>query len=358
MRIFDIIFKKKERDIVYPINPEKIGDNKLIKELSQALQGRDAQLSKITAKRREEKDKKNKEEEEQEEIKKILDVEKEIKEKKYENTVFFGDFYKKFFKDKKFRTELEIVDKDDCTIFGKFGDFIIINGDEVGIVDNQKKIVIHGKTFRDIIYKPEGLKNQWKRKRICLSVDKNFKRIQDLENLEIPDVKADDMGNYRETEELQQKAKELLIYRDEIIRQKSEKVERLENSNIRLVARVRDLTRAVRVLNNKTDVSETELSKAMEKSIQFEQKVNDQQMQIVKLNNYKNLLESMKDKLETINQELLEKVEETGMKSEFRKALDTVQNLIDWAKDKIPKTYIENLPAPVRQQVQPGEPMK
>lgn len=362
IRAFKIIFniKSQRQPVAYPLDPELIKANKQFQEVIKGFNSRDAQLSEVFAQKRAESEAKKKLDSEQEVIKKINEQNREIKLKKFKDSFSFSKFYTKLSKDKKFRNSFELVDRDDSVILGKFGDFLVLPNGHLAVTNSLGEVMAYGSTLRNLVYKPGSMSNQARRKRFLLACDKDFVFYPDVEEHEVEEGFYDEkIGKIRWAKIREKPFKVAIVERETKIQDLKEYGEHLEQKISDLTGKIGDLTRANNVLNRSAENSQTELSKAMERSIQFEQKMSDMQMQVVRLNEVKSLNEKIINTLEGINSELLEKAEEMGVKTEFRKALDSVQGLIDWAKDKIPKTIIQT-PIPEkepREPVKPGQPI-
>lgn len=350
-------FKKDK--IRTPIDADLIKENKLIKEQSKKIQALEGQLSRVQANTREKKTEKQEEVYEQKLIEELLDKETEIKRNKYENHFPLKVLYRKLLsmKGKKFANKLELVDKDDKKVFDIFKDFCFLPNGNLAIIGKSGEVWAEGKSVNQIIYKPESFKNQIKRKRILLPYDENYKYVPDFENLLMPQISYDDSDDsYHESEEVMKTVKQMVMERDDEIRDKGEKIEHLEQTIAALRNTLRDSQRAKSVYQNSSEVSQTEVSKALEKSMQFEQKMGEMQMTIVKLQEQKNITEKLKEGLEQINYELLEKQQEMGSKTDLRRAMELTEHYSRVAKDLTPRQIIEHH-TPEKQEIQtkPGE---
>jgi len=216
-----------------------------------------------------------------------------------------------------------------------------------------------GAELRSVIYKPESLANQLKRKRILLPYDKHGNKFPDIEEELVPECYYDEIEDkFKWTSERRVPFKDAIASREAQLSESREYIEHIEQTNIDLKNRLRDLERAKKLLDSQAEVSQTELSKAMERSIQFESKIGDMQMQVVQLTETKAINERLISGLEVVNNDLLKKTEEMGLKTDFRKALDLVQYLIAWSKNQLGKTYVQQqtvTPQEPEKKVQPGE---
>lgn len=324
----------------YPVDEQSIKDNKIINELVKKLKSRDAELSRVKADQ-------NLKAQDQQESSEMDNMAEELqrqssnlKKKRYGGATSLKDIFLSLDK-KNYRNKVEITDKNDKRIFGIFGNICVLNNGHLGLQDNNGRILAQGPTMRHIIYKPESLGNQMRRKRILMPCDENHIFYPDIEEIELPETIYDEKeGKIKWATVRKKPLKQLVQEKDEIIRDSHNYIEKIEQDKVDLVNKNRDLERALRVQKNMAENSQSELSKAMDKSIQFEQKMHGLQMRVIGLQEMKNINEKLIDGIKSINLELLEKVQEVGGKTEFTKALDMVQNLMSWAKDKLPETVI------------------
>ena len=173
----------------------------------------------------------------------------------------------------------------------------------------------------------------------------------------MPQISYDEEdGEYHESEGVMKSVKEMIIDREEEIRDKANTIEHLESTISDLRRKTRDIERSKNIYQKSSEVAQTEVSKALEKSMLFESKMGNLQSEIIRLQEQKQVFEKLKDGLEHINNELLDKAEEMGSKTQFMRALQLIQELIDWSKDKLPETIYQNIPQEVRpQKVHAGE---
>ena len=360
IKAFKWIFAIKSRQdrYVYPLDPDLIKD-KTVQELIKKIQSQDAQLSNIFAEKKKREDLLKDTDKKDLFIKDLKEQKQEIDQKRYENPVSLRKIFQKIIQDKKYI--VDITDKDDTVTLGRFKDIVFLPGNFMGVIDTYGNIVSYGKTPSQIIYKPESLANQLRRKRIALPCDKEGIFYPDLESYEIPECVYDDAtGKIQWAKFRKNEVKKMVVERENIIHQLTEELKYNEQLIISLKRKLNDKERAGDIYKNKIDITQTDLSMAMEKCLQYEQRFGEMQNRIVTLIEMKNIADNLYHGLENVNRELIEKSEEMGTKTEFRKALDVVQGLLSWAKDKIPKTIIQT---PVKEIVEkeiikPGQSIK
>lgn len=345
-------------EVLVPLDAESIKLNDQLKALTQMKTARDAQIAALMADKHAESHESKSDEKEQEFIKRLRDQEKELKNK--ETTQSFS--FSKFLNDKRNRNRIEVVDRNDQEVLGLFGDLITI-GDEMAITDIHGNILVKGKNISHIIYRPETLGNQVKRLKISIPylMDENsqLQFVPDLESLEHPDVIYNKKNQqYEVTDEKYDKVRNLLINKDKKIRELRAEKERLESVTIDLKSELDDALSGNLILKNQTDNSQSRLSQAMGMTLQFETKVGDLQRQITLLTELKALYETQIVKLESINEQLLVKSENLGVKTHFEREYAQILDIISDLRDKMPQTVnLIQEPEKIKQEIAPGQPL-
>lgn len=356
MKFFDWLFNRTKERTTFPLDPSLIKENKIIGEQQKKIMTLEAQLSRYKAVERQQRDSVDQKKEENENIENLKRQETEIKDKKYGKAIGLKNFYKELLSNAKFREKIEVTDKDDTTILGNFGDFVIFSNGNMGIIDVHGNVLSYGKSLRSVIYKPESFLNQLRRKRILIPCDKNGVFYPDIEQVEVPELTNID-GKFVWAKMRTKPLKEMILEKQKLINDLSEHCTLIEQSNVDLKRDLDDTKRAIKVYINSADNSKTELSKSMDKSIQFEQRIGEMQMKIVQLMELKSMNERIISSVEEINKELLTKSVEIGVKDEFSKTLDKVKDLLEWSKTQIPKSITNVMPEQKveRPPSQPGE---
>jgi hypothetical protein len=329
------------KEVTFPISEELIERDSIVRELSKKIQSQEAQLSKIKAEDNLKKQLSKEEESKKEIIEDLIRQNEQKRMELFKDATSLEKIYKKL-SNPKFKREIELSDKNDKVIFGNFHDIVILSNGFLGIQDTEGRVIAYGPTLRHIIYKPESIANQFRRKRILLPCNENGIFFPDIEEQEMPEcIYDDETGNIKWATIRTKPLRQMIEEREKKIRSDAQYIEKIEQDKIDLVKKNRDLERALRLESNSSETAQTELSKAMDKSIQFERRIGDLQMRVIRLQEMKNINDTMVQSLENINSNLLEKAEEMGVKEEFRKALDMVQKLISWSKSVVPeKVYV------------------
>ncbi len=349
MGIFNI-FKKKSEVIKYPLDPELIKQNKIISAQAQEINSLKGQLSFLSAKERESREEQTDKGDEYELQGRLKEEELEIKKNKYGKTFSFKKFFYILSKNYKIRDKLEIVDKDDAEVFGKFGDFLILEKHGFAITDSHGNVLSYGRNINHVIYKPSTIENQIKRGRICIPYDKDYNFKIDIEDEEIPDILYDTNEKvFKEATEKKGKVKELLIKREKENNELREYIEVIERENMGLKAKLDDTERTLDIKEHSEQTYQTHLSQATDKVKQLTSSIGEMQNQISSLSEMKAFNETMIGKLEGINERLLAKMEEAGDKTLYKKVVEDVKEFVDWAKMTIPKNFTQVLPQEVKE---------
>jgi hypothetical protein len=364
-RLIKWIFNEADNSaIALPINEEDVKESQKIRGLAQELQSKTAQLAEYKAQENENKQRDRDEEIETEIYLKVDELQKKLDEKKFGKSFSFGKFFKAIYgvnlrgAKSKWGKEVEICDKDDEVVFGKFGDIVEIEGGYMGITDDQGNLVSYGKSINSLIWKPDSLNNQMKRKRILLPKDKNGNPALDLENMESPDiVYNEEKGVYEETREKMKLVKEMLIEKEEERREDRVYIERVETQNVNLKNKIRDLERALNVYQIRFETAQTELSKSTEKMLEFDKKMGELYNRNVNLTQIQATSDVWINKLENINGILMDKIENIGNDSKMELARAQIQDLIDFVKSNTQEVTIQNFEQP-KEPVQPGQPLQ
>lgn len=353
--IINLLSKKKGTDrLVYPLPSEIIKRDKLIEGLTKSNVSKDAQLSNIQAKEKLVKDRGKEFDDEQETIKELLEKKEEMHEEDYGNAFSFGQFYTKLLLgEKKDYNKLpkhekyvaDILDRDMNIIFAKFGDFNVLRNGEIALIDSKGSLILSGEKLNQVLYKPGSIGNQLKRKMIRLPCDEKHRFFPDIEEVRMPECTYNDKtGKIKWAEVSEKPVKQLIIDREQRIAEDSQYIERLEKTKAEVVRTNKKLARENNILKNSNKNIEAELSENVNARKQFENKIGTLQNKLTHLRKMKTLNDGMKEKLMVMNEELMEKIEDLGVKNQFERVLGRVQEMIDWTSSKLPqKVPIEEL---------------
>lgn len=309
-----------------------------------------AQLGKRIAEEHHLKEQEDQKEKEKEIKKDLNEQQKQLIKDKFGKSISLYRFFEKLMNDKKFKSNLELVDKDDHTVLGNFGDLrIISDGKYQGalcIYDNHNNPMIVGKSLNRIIYKPETFGNQLKRGRILLPVDNNFQPVlTEIEDLEMNDIEYnDETQEFQETKEYREKFKNLLMGRELEIREKSRYIERLELTQVSQRKELNDLKRTLSVAKNASNIHDSELTQMSNMVMQFNSRTGEMQRKISNLTDAKVLYENIIDRQYEIIKKVLEKLELYGDKTVYELTKAEVQQDLELYKNLLPETITQIMP--------------
>jgi hypothetical protein len=302
-----------------------------------------AQQGLSNSEKRAEQEKISEKDREQEVIKDLNEQALLINKNRFGDTMSLTKFFGEIAKNRAFKDSIEITDSDDKEIFGKFGDILVSNKDgSLILTDVYGNPISVGHRINDIIFKPETLFNQIRRKRILAPRDKDLNPIPDIANLEINDVSYDEpTKTWIDTQEFRDTIRNLLIKRDKIIRAKNEKIEILELTQIEQRKKMEDLQRSLNTYKSLKDTISSESSTASNLVLQTLGKNGEIQRTISQLTELKALNESQISTYKGIIEDLLEKLRSTGNKTLYEQAEEKVFSQAERFKNLLPERITE-----------------
>lgn len=325
-----------------PLDPDLIERDTIVNAMSRKLQSQDAQLSKIDAQSKLKSELDDQLFRDQEQILNLQQQEIDKKKEKFEGSLGFDELQKMLSKTK-FRDRIVIADRNGEVIFGRFGRFLFLPNGWLGLQERDSgKIISYGQNMDQVIYKPESLRNQLMTGMLRLPCDKNFKFYPDIEKVMVPEPLFDEeTGQIKWAEMREAPLLEMVQRLKQESMDKDGYIEQLEADKIGLVSHLNDVKRALGIHKKTAEVAQTETSKAVGATMQYQTSIGDLQRRVVHLQEMKTINDKLISGYEEINQKLLDKMEEVGDKTKFREVLGTVQGLIEWSKENIGETIIE-----------------
>jgi len=325
------------------------------KELIKRNKALEGQLSKIQADQRKKVHEDKNLIDELELVKGLKEKSDEIEHKKHEGLYSLNSLFLKLSNNKKFK--VEIVDKDDSYRFDYFKDFVVLPNGNIGIRGKSGEVWAEGKTLSDIIWKPETIKNQIKRKRIQMCYDKNFKYIPDLEKMLMPELKYDEDDNeFYESEQVRRPFKEMLI---ELTKENHELIEDksyLEKTNELMHKKIKRIEQSLSILTQRSEIADSETSKALQTSIDSLKAIGQITRDNAILQDQKLTGDELLANKEVIINSLSETLEDDESKTANQKAEDSWQRMFTFAKKNAPQTIVNNeIPEISVDKVKPGE---
>lgn len=315
MRIFDWLDKRKK--VYTHLDEDTIKSNEIIKAQQQTIQSQQSQLSKIFAKEKEKRDKEQEKDKESDRNKKLHEQKADLDAHRHGKIVKLGKFYKILLTNKKYRDSLEICDKDDAVVLAKFGDFGIMEGGKLCMLDSKGEIMAFGKTLNHILFKPDSFENMFRRKRFLIPSDKDGNWMEDLEYKEIPEpldavfdehtgqIKRITWSKVRTSE-----VKKIISDKLEQIHNLSDSLDMSEGVVIGLKKEIDDLKRALSIADSQADISQSALSRNLFKFTETEKRLGEMHMNITKLTELKATYESVIEQKDNIINNLIKKIDQ------------------------------------------------
>jgi len=356
--IWNLLIGTKKKDRILTQLDTDVEESKKIKELTKYSRSLEAQISKTKADKRAKQTEQKDITDDIDLIKKLEERSREIENKKYKGSYDLSLLFRRLMKDPTFAKKLEISDKDDKKVFDKFKTLRILTNGNIAMQGKSGEIWAEGPTLRDIIYKPESLRNQIRRGRILTPYDENFKYIPDLEMWTIPELSYDETDDsYHESEERRMNIKEKFIELDGDNRKLREDKAHLEQTIAGLRNKLQDMELAKKKWQSQSENSQSELSLVMDSHGEIVKKLGQLDRDVVSSQEQKQIAEDRADKIEDANKKMLDELEEQKSKTSQRMARDENQRDIEWARKTIPKevhtTVVEESPKEIM--VKPGE---
>ncbi|MEK6880379.1 MAG: hypothetical protein AABY22_12255 [Nanoarchaeota archaeon] len=211
---------------------------------------------------------------------------------------------------------LEIVDKNDEVVLANFGDFGIMTGGKLCIMDDKGELMAYGKNLSHVLYKPDAFENMVRRGRFTIPMDKDGNWMEDMEYKELPEPL--DAEYDQETGKVVRivwskiktsEVKKIIADKMEQIHYLQEELERSDNVIIKLKSEMDDVKRTLRIYEAQGNISQSELSKAIGRTIEIEKRFGDVYSQNVKLTEMKATYESIIDKKNNIIETVIKKLE-------------------------------------------------
>jgi len=328
MGIISKLLGRKDKKIYMNLNEETIKNNEIIQAQQKKIVSQEAQLKKISAKEKENKEK-EKNKNKQNEINKSLKEQKlDLEATRHGKVIKLSKFYYDMFVKnknkpggpyyiKRLKRYLEITDKNDEVILGKFGDFGIMSGGKLCVIDTDGEIQSAGNTLPQIIFKPESFENQIKRGHIKLPVDKNNNWIEDIDYVEFPEplnYKFNEEGNIHiEWSKIKRKTvRDIIADKLTEINGLAQELEYAENVNVKIKNELDSVKRALRIFESQGDSAQTELSKSINNINQIGMRFGDVYSQNTKLLELKSTYENLLDRKDEVINNVLKKIELTG----------------------------------------------
>ena len=232
-----------------------------------------------------------------------------------------------------------------------------MNNGNIAIRGKSGEIWAEGESLSDIIWKPETLKNQFRRKRILMTYDKNFKRIPDLEKLMMPEIGFDDeKDEFFESEQVMRPFKEMLMERTKEIHELGEKNSYLEKVVELQNKKVQSIEQSWKVLQMRSEIADSETSKAIGSTIDSLKVIGSMARDNAILQDSILTEKELTEKKDLIINSLMNTLEDEEGKTSGQKAEYAWKMMFSFAKKNAPKTIVEkNAPTDTVDKINPGD---
>lgn len=321
-----------------PISEENIKKNKIIKEQQKKIKSLEAQISKDIADKRKQNVQKQNIFDEIELVKELEGRSEEIKRKQEKAVFDFLPLFKKLIEDKKFKVDL--CDADDIIPFDVFKTIKIMENGDLAIFGKSGELWSRGKNLREIIWKPESLWNQIRRRRILLPYYKDFKPKIDLENEEMPEISRGEDGEFNISEERYRKIRDMMCEDKELIHKLKEDKEHLEQTIADLRVSKQDEELAKKSWKNQAENNQTQLAIAFKNEKEAMSRIHQMDRELTLAQEQKLMADELKDKGEEIFEKLAEKLEDKKGKDAVQTAKDDYENMFLFLKENMPEQKI------------------
>jgi hypothetical protein len=366
----------KRKNVYMHLDEDTIKNNEIIKAQQQKIQAQQSQLSKIFAFEKAKKEKDKEKDKESDINKKLNEQRLDLEAHRHGKIMWLGKFYYDIYVKnknlpgkpcymKKYKRFLEITDKNDEIVLGKWGDFGIMEGGKLCIKDSDGNLVSYGKNLNHILYKPDAFENMIRRGRFTIPMDKDGNYIEDLEYKEIQeplDADYDEDGRIRRiiwSKVKTSEVKKVIADKMEKINMLSGDLEMKESIIIKLKNQLDDIRRAMNIYENQSNISQTELSKSLFRFTETEKRLGDLHMQLTKLTELKATYENLLDRKDEVIQNVLKKLELTG-ESKLDRLRAELKDDLEFYKAILPERVEIKQEAPEEPKMitQPGEVIK
>jgi len=365
MTIKDWIFPDKRKKILMHLDESQIKENEIIKAQQQKIASYETYFGQLQAREREKKHEEEQEIINQELVEQANEEAKDLKANKYGKVTSLKKFFTKYIYNKQFRNKLELCDKNGEIVLGKFGDIVLMEGGNLGILDSDNKIVSYGKTLSQVIYKSDGFENQINRNMILIPCDKDGNWTPDLDYMQMEEPlgvegKFDDgtgkiiWGKVKKSE-----VKKIVARLMQENQEVTQELEMQEQNILELKQSFDDLSRRYKLLENKSHSSESNLSQVMKVHSDMEARWGDMQNRLTNSTELNLMWQQVIDKKDQIINNILNKLEEATnttyqrVKQEIMNDLQTYKGILPSQNTEIIKP--EKLEEPP---VQPMQPIK
>jgi len=359
-------FKTTRKKVVSRLDEDRITDNEIIETQQGQIVARDSQIAKIYSKEKLKRDLEKESDKKNELNKKLREQKLDLDANKYGKVIKLKKFYKDLMSNKWKNKPLEITDKNDEVVLGRFGDFGFMEGGKMCIIDDKGEIMSYGKNINQVLYKADAFENMVRRGRFTIPMDKDGNWMEDIEYKEIPeplDAEFDEeTGKIKRivwSKVKTSEVKKVIGLKMEEINMLSQELDLKENTIIKQKKQINDLKRSLMVTETESNISQSELSKNLNIFLESEKRRGEMHTQITKLTELKSMYENLIERKDEVISKMMSKIDQLADPNyEVIKA--SIKDDLEFYRAMLPeKVEIhQDLPIEQKQLVQPGNPIK
>ncbi len=340
----------KKKTVHIELDPESVKYHNTIRALaneSAQLKAEKAKLQAEIGKLRESK----KDIEEEEKVKLELNRQKQELQKKTHPEYFsLKNFFKKLLNDKNFRKHIGYYTWDREKKIAKFGDIGLAFNGEIFLLDDKKKIIMHGERLKDIFQSIPALKNDLKSFCIPLNLDKDLGYVENFMVWEAPELIPTEDGEFKYAKARKKPLYDYLKELREQIAEQQETIEELEVVLNKLHQENDELKIAQRIAENSAETARKELSLSEKRVSAIENEFRRLSRQLAEVTDTNLIFEDNIEKLENQIKLMREEAEREGVKLSDRKALELIQRIRrELVRDEPKIKQIEKIPEPIEE---------
>lgn len=375
--MFEIITDlfKKRKIVFTPIDESKIKDNEIVKAQQQKIAAQEAQLSRMLVHEKQKREKEQSKDKDKEKEKKFFDQKQELDSIKHGKIIWLDKFFYQLFLGKpaprghisnhysNWGQRLEICDKNDEVVLGNYGGIGIMEGGKLCLRERNGELVSYGKSLHHVFSKPDAFENMARRGRFLIPMDKDGNWMEDFEYKEMKE--PEDFEYDEETGQVKKiiwskiKTNEVKKIIARIAEEKNSLAGELEMRDsvvIKLKHKIDEISRKLKIYENQSDTAQTELSKAIEKTMSIERNFANVYAENAKLLELKSTYESLIIEKDKVIDKVLSKLDTSGdLKSDRLKA--ELKDDLEFYKAILPERVeiTEEAPKEPKELVKPGQ---
>ena len=344
MGFFDFIAKafKKKKKIVVNFSSDDLSQNEKVSAVMNENAYLKGILARVKAEEAKKREGKKDDEEEKETIKDLKIQEKELNKKDIKPFSLLK--LAKFISKRKNRNKIILTTFDGSKVIGPLEDFAIMPDGGFGVVSNGGRVVWASKDLNNVFWWVNGLNTYARKKIIPLCVNSHGEFEPNIQTTELGELIEDTDGKFK----IQRfNSKPLYLHLSEKISQINELNQDLEMREATIADQQKEITEKARealLHKNRADKANTDLSLALNSVAE----INNAQGLIAKQNmaltHAKESYEKLLGDAEKIFDDLREKLQKRGGKSIEELNFEKITGLVEWAKQNIPETVIQQVP--------------